>query len=345
MKPERITKYLKDRGLDPDYFGVGNYYGHNWITIPVYDEKGEILFHKLRKDPEDTYNKAKYKFYPAGSDSSIFGLEKLQSYKDYVIICEGEFDCLLLQSRNINAITSTAGSGTFREEWFKHFAHLKDVYICFDNDKAGDYGSNSLALKLIHYEHRVHIISLPNEGEDVSDFFFRGGTVLEFWQRATIFNINKIELPKLTLYEEEKEMRNEIWRLSDIEEDYKKNRHSNPEVQKHLREHIKGLIMRANTKVKHLQGHDDYIDLDTAKDVPIMDILTGYNISSKAIGGNKFRFKLRAEDKTPSATAYVDNNSFYDYGDSKGGSVVDLIMVIESCEFKEALDKLKTYCG
>jgi hypothetical protein len=49
------------------------------------------------------------------------------------MIVEGEMDALLIQSQGINAVTSTHGASTFKEEWVQHFNPDLEHYICYDN--------------------------------------------------------------------------------------------------------------------------------------------------------------------------------------------------------------------
>jgi len=94
------------------------------------------------------------------------------------MICEGEFDRLVLYSLGIPAITSTAGAGTFKKEWIEHFKDLKKIYICFDNDKAGENGANRL-IKMLEQElpdtsiYKTTLLDSLGEGGDLSDYFLK----------------------------------------------------------------------------------------------------------------------------------------------------------------------------
>ena len=48
LKNERL---LLDEDIDDYELGYGEFYGKNWVTIPVRDQSGNVLFMKLRKDP------------------------------------------------------------------------------------------------------------------------------------------------------------------------------------------------------------------------------------------------------------------------------------------------------
>lgn len=85
------------------------------------------------------------------------------------------------------------------------------------------------------------------------------------------------------------------------------------------------------------------ITVDQARAVPLLTILDAYNIKHDNQYGNRIRFKLRPEERTPSAYGYLDQNTFYDYGTCKGISVIDLVMELEGCDFSEALKKLSSF--
>jgi len=152
--PYRIRAYLHARGLTDALIahfklGWGQFYGRSWITIPIKNQDGDFEFFKLRCDPDDSKQADKYRFYPAGSTATLFGWDMLKNNTDMVVICEGEFDCILLTSIGIPAITSTAGAGTFKEEWIAHLKNLKKVYVCFDKMKREKRERKNLLLRLI----------------------------------------------------------------------------------------------------------------------------------------------------------------------------------------------------
>ncbi len=345
MMPEYIKEYLTSRGLDYQLLDYGKYYERNWIVIPVKDKDGKVIFNKLRRDPRDDETVGKYRFYPPGSESCLFGLEVLPSYKDYVVICEGEFDCMLLRGKGINAITSTAGSSTFKEEWFKSFKHIPNIYICFDSDDAGKRGAEQLMFKLIQHDFNVYLLTLPDiEGvKDITDYFIKHeGTVERFW--SNVERIQNIQLPILTLTDDIQQVRNEIFKFSELEDKYKKAKQDyHPTVYSFLMSDVKMKLRKAQSKVLGLQGYTNHIDVDSAKQVPLLTILDAYNIKHDNNYGNRIRFKLRQNERTPSAYGYLDQNTFYDYGVCGGGSVIDLVMELEGCEFKEALKILSRF--
>lgn len=173
--PDRIRAYLKNRGLsdgviDLHKLGFGKFYGKNWITIPIKDIYGEYRFFKLRQDPSEGNDKITY---PKGAEAQIYDWESLNDDDDKVVICEGELDRLALLFRNINAVTSTHGAMTFKEDWCDKFDKQKKIYICYDNDEAGRKGAERVAKMLHNGKREIHIITLPQEvgdGGDITDY-------------------------------------------------------------------------------------------------------------------------------------------------------------------------------
>lgn len=80
------------------------------------------------KDEDKTY----------GSPPMLYPLwaMKIAKEKQYVVICEGEWDALFLLSMGIPAVTSTAGSKSWPKQYNEEFRGLK-VIIAYDNDKDG----------------------------------------------------------------------------------------------------------------------------------------------------------------------------------------------------------------
>lgn len=193
--PTDIRKYLNSRGLldetiDKNKLGWGHFYGKDWITIPIKDEHGNFSFFKLRRNPNDLNNKEKYMFWPKGSQATIYQQENLKNNTN-IVICEGEFDCLLLNQNNIPAITSTAGVNTFKIDWIKLLAELKNLSIAFDKDEAGEKATTKL-IKLIHDElpklsiSKINFPKRMTDGKDITDYFVNhNGNKKEFLEKLS----------------------------------------------------------------------------------------------------------------------------------------------------------------
>ncbi len=185
--PERIRRYLVDvRGISDDSI---NHHLLGWdgrrITIPIFNRDGLFSFFKLAKDPQDTSDSPKMLALP-GSHAELYGWERVMVNPERIVICEGEFDRLVLESRGLAAVTSTGGAQVFRAEWAEDFKEIPNVYVAFDNDAAGRAGAERVA-RLIP---QVRLVSWPEEigeGGDVTDFLVRlGRTVEDFEQLLAV---------------------------------------------------------------------------------------------------------------------------------------------------------------
>ncbi len=189
VMPDHIFQYLSRRGIPINTIrdfkiGYGTFYGRNWITIPVKGLYGNYEFFKLRQDPNEGDQKITY---PRGVTAQVYDWQQIEKAGERIIICEGELDRLLLLSKDINAITSTHGVGTFKKEWAEKLSGFKEIFVCFDRDKPGIDGANRVAELVKHDKNDVYIINLPKEvgeGGDLTDYFVNHkGKVSDLFKR------------------------------------------------------------------------------------------------------------------------------------------------------------------
>jgi hypothetical protein len=214
LKPEHVSYLLGKRGLKQPtikLFKIGwdetclykpvdgsSKWATGRIAIPVFNVKGEcrnIRCYTNKTDP--AYKMCNFVMFKGkvdemsfGSPPRLFNVDKLVSENwEHVVICEGEFDSMLLyqELRGIGldtwgTVTSTHGVKTFEPEWLP-FLHGKHVYICFDCDEEGSIFASSAATK--HFLagiksgifKSVKIIKLPLDGtkeyKDITDYFMK----------------------------------------------------------------------------------------------------------------------------------------------------------------------------
>ena len=174
--PNRIKEWLNNRGLSDEILRLNKIgWDGSRIVIPVFDKDGKYLFNKFRRDPSSN-DGPKYT-YQTGATIALYGLNHLKKDVKEVIICEGEFDCLLLQSKGFNAVTSTGGAVSFQEEWVALFEGV-DTYVCFDNDKAGENGKMKL-FKMIRHAKNVPLPPEVGDHGDITDFFIKLGNTAD----------------------------------------------------------------------------------------------------------------------------------------------------------------------
>lgn len=179
--PPSVRAWLKETRLYTDatidglaYFDIGDL---PWIGFPVRDATGNLLFHKLKAGPGNT-SQNKGLVEPRGSEAALFGAEYLSTHdiSKPIVVCEGEPDCMLLRQSGIQAVTGTAGAGTFHGEWLAHFPKGVNVILCFDNDEAGQKGREKVQAMIVEKRKDITLsnVTFPvnkPKGYDVTDFW------------------------------------------------------------------------------------------------------------------------------------------------------------------------------
>ena len=170
--PGRVRAYLNGRGVTDLLIDAHQLGWNGWrIMIPIFDREGTLAFFKLARDPEDKMPGPKMLTTP-GASAELYGWDQVLKKPSQIVICEGEFDRLVLEARGFIAVTSTGGAGVFRAEWARDFEAIPDVYVCCDNDDAGRSGAARVGQLIPH----ARIVELPDDvgkGGDVTDFFVR----------------------------------------------------------------------------------------------------------------------------------------------------------------------------
>jgi hypothetical protein len=147
------------------------------FTIPIYDERGNLVnVRKYLMGAGD--NDQKFWNHPGHGDARIFQSQELAN-TDWVILAEGELDCIVLLDQGFPAVSGTGGSGVFKPEWAEGFTD-KAVYVAYDADDAGDKGAVKVANVLRNFATVVYRVRLPEQGMDVTDFFAAGGSADKF---------------------------------------------------------------------------------------------------------------------------------------------------------------------
>lgn len=170
--PPDALEYLHSRGLTDETIkqfklGYVKYGGKNGIAIPVGN------YHKIKLYTSKEKGRD-WRTHPAKSKPALFGSTDGQD----VLLCAGEWDCMLLAQNGFDAVSGTCGEGSFLDIWVDAFKG-KSVTICYDLDTPGEQGANRAAVKLAKVAKVIKIITLPPElgkGGDITDFFKKGYT-------------------------------------------------------------------------------------------------------------------------------------------------------------------------
>jgi 5S rRNA maturation endonuclease (ribonuclease M5)/archaellum biogenesis ATPase FlaH len=160
-------QYLKDHGITAETakrFHLTEENGH--LNIPIKNVEDKIIWVKKRNldyNPDDP-NSKKY-LNQAGTKAALFNIRSHHD-KNNIILTEGEMDAIRLDQERIPAISSTAGSNTFNQEFADQLKD-KTIYIVYDNDEAGKSGIR----KVLEYLPNAKILELPLDSHDICDFF------------------------------------------------------------------------------------------------------------------------------------------------------------------------------
>ncbi len=351
--PKNIKKWLNNRGItDNAIINNGLYWNGKAIVIPIYDEHGKFSFNKYRKDPLSDNDHPKY-WYDKGTTATLYNAHKIsEAWKDWswemVIICEGEMDCLVLENIGITAVSSTGGSGTFKEEWTPLFEKVNRIYVCYDNDEAGHRGAVKVLSK-IPSAYWITLLSLVKEHGDITDFLKNGGNIISLMENAKNYPVFKLKEPEeiktikecknwIVKYDEESKI---LWEL----------------IWKEKQEHLKYItttienrideLKRLIKKIRYKKNKDDIFNhpingseniierhIEAAKQVPITNFYHGKLTKS----GNRVTGLCPFHsEKTNSFVIYLKQNTFFCFGCSASRDVIDYVMKERECDFLSAV--------
>ena len=122
--------------------------GKHWLVIPLKDQFGKIVNMRFRSVPPDIKT---YRVCPS-RPMPLYGLDQLSADKSkFVIVTEGELDVLALRTYGYNSTVvsgTTGASANWCSQWLDSMEPYQGFYLWYDNDNAGDEGSEKLASKL-----------------------------------------------------------------------------------------------------------------------------------------------------------------------------------------------------
>jgi DNA primase len=164
--PDEIRSFLKSRGILPTIIQK-NLIGWDGerITLPVFGREREILGFRYAKTLTDISPSAEVTS-DAEVREELYGWDSLAQKPCRVVVCDSEFDRLVLEGRGITAVSVPAGTETFRADWLPYFEPLKYVYAAFSRSAAGEAAGKALRSVMP----RVRIVALPPESYDVTEF-------------------------------------------------------------------------------------------------------------------------------------------------------------------------------
>lgn len=147
-------------------YKLGFYSGY--YTIPIYMD-GVFKQIQLRRDSPKLIKNYYKNVGPLLFNSDILKLT------DRIYFTEGIIGAIVLGQAGIPAISMNIGCDGFMVDWVKYFIHQKEIFLLFDNDKAGNFGAIRTAKMIGQY--RCKIYNFWDEdarGYAVDDWFIDG---------------------------------------------------------------------------------------------------------------------------------------------------------------------------
>lgn len=288
------------------------------LRIPVFDVDGKLLFSKYRAAPWEDSNQPKY-IYEKGASAALYGVN-FEVLPTALVYTEGEMDALALRTLGFNAVSTTGGALTFRNEWANHLPDKVKI-ICYDNDETGIKGAVKVALTL---NTCVYTWVPPVHGKDVSDLLMKNDPL----DAARIFS-DTSRMIHLNIPTDRAGRKRYIKELSE------KAKAMDISVgKKFLFELITTLNAYNKTEVKKKWAHDPEMnsDKERAKAYPIDRLIT--------VRGDRKAICPFHNEKTPSLHVYKDNTAFCYGGCQRAYDSIDIYMHQHSCDFKTAVEEL-----
>ncbi len=135
MQKYTVEDYCSEKKLPLDFIkslGIKN--TKNGISIPYYDETGQLITTRIRYHPKNSIRFT----WSKGSRVCLYGLWKLEEIRNagYVILVEGESDAHTLWLHNYPAL-GIPGASSFQKDWVDLLQGLK-IYISKEPDTGGE---------------------------------------------------------------------------------------------------------------------------------------------------------------------------------------------------------------
>ena len=152
-----------------DQFRLG-YSGSEWYTIPIFVEGSFRNFQCRRHEPKGM------KPWYQGLGTLPFNFSML-AVTPWVVLTEGPVDAIMLRQMDIPSASQTTGAGSIDiyRKLYSQFTNVDRIYICYDNDDAGNKGAKALG-NLFGEKARIYNLWDFEDGYDITDYFKQGNS-------------------------------------------------------------------------------------------------------------------------------------------------------------------------
>jgi len=161
-----VIKTLKELGI---LNKKGNETFYNCVVFPIYDKDGGIInLYGRNINPDNGVTH----LYLAGSRSGIINRQAVKR-SSTIILTESIIDALTLYDQGFTNVIPVYGVNGLTDDHLFLFDHkkVKEVYLCFDSDKAGKEGAAKATEKLKKEKILTHLVTLPDK--DINIYFNR----------------------------------------------------------------------------------------------------------------------------------------------------------------------------
>ena len=158
---------------------IGDYWLEEGITIPMLSGADLWSVNVRTTRAAQKRGRPKYQAMAGSVKRGLYNVNRLEGAHT-AVVCEGEFDALLLGQYLPEgwAAVATGGATIPADRWRLHFAHLDRLLLCFDNDEAGVKARDNW-LDMFGW---AQLLQVP-EGNDITDYW-KTGADLAGWVMA-----------------------------------------------------------------------------------------------------------------------------------------------------------------
>ena len=187
------TRGIATATLEAFRIGEQERNGTVYAVFP-YIRDGELINAKYRNIAEKKDMRQE-----AGAEPCLFGWHLIDPKKRGIAITEGEIDAMSLYQVGIPALSVNAGAGNHQwidNDWSR-LERFSEIYLCYDNDEAGQKGAKEVANRL--GLDRCKVVTFPTK--DANDFLLTGATQDDFKKHfAQARNFDPDELRSMADY-------------------------------------------------------------------------------------------------------------------------------------------------
>lgn len=156
---KRLWKKLRQAGFSDDLIHrrlLG--WDGKRITVPVFSRDRKLLGFEYLTDPQEegSFKEVEHLHY---HPARLYGFETLNARPARVILVEGVWDRLVLESRGLKSVGIIGDVLSFRQEWQADFQAIGQVFVCF---KRGGRGWRAAA-RVGELVHHARLVEMPPE--------------------------------------------------------------------------------------------------------------------------------------------------------------------------------------